>query len=550
MLLASPRGCCDGVARAIERIEREIDQQDGSVYVRKQSAHNARVVGELEGKGVIFVDEVDQVPAGARVVLGAHGVSPSVTAKVAARNLVAIDTTCPLVAKAHREAARFAQSGFEILLIGYEGHQEVEGTVGYAPGQVTVVQGPNDVPNIQVKNPERLVWLSQTTLTVDETVATVRRLRERFPKLQDPPSGMVCYASQNRQIALKKVAQDADVVIVLGLVNKSNSARFQNVALTFGAKRAYQVQSADEIQPIWLEGAVTVGVTSGVSVPELLVQDVLRYLADAGFAEVEEVHTVQDDLIFTTPLQLRHNHEGKHTSHLPPLVAFTPSPLGERAPSEKLANSEEADRTESLNDAPLPQFGEFATREEQIAHIASPSPVQLHPELFEAGTDAGDREHHSENPVSLHNPELDPVVVAKSRNRLNLSVTILLLLYGLFDGVMKVPGFFLLDVLINNYLDLIRTSLGGTIGSYVPGDATAPAGLGLSVLWLVLWVGAALWSWVRLRRERAAFWVPVVAGLVANLALATVMIVLVLQDPVLTQQLGAFLQHIQSDVVG
>ena len=254
VLLAAPRGYCAGVDRAVIAVEKALEHYGAPVYVRKQIVHNIHVVTELEQQGAIFVDEVDEVPEGAHIVFSAHGVSPAVVNAAADRGLHAIDATCPLVTKVHREAVRFARDDFEILLIGHEGHEEVEGTAGEAPDHVTLVNSPDDVPNIDVRDPDKVVWLSQTTLSVDETMETVRRLRERFPKLQDPPSDDICYATQNRQVAIKKVAQDADLVIVVGSANSSNSVRLVEVALEYGAKAAYRVDYASEVKQEWLDG--------------------------------------------------------------------------------------------------------------------------------------------------------------------------------------------------------------------------------------------------------------------------------------------------------
>jgi len=247
---------------------------------------------------------------GAHVVFSAHGVSPAVVNAAADRGLHAIDATCPLVTKVHREAVRFARDDFEILLIGHEGHEEVEGTAGEAPEHVTIVNSPDDVPNIEVRDPDKVVWLSQTTLSVDETMETVRRLRERFPNLQDPPSDDICYATQNRQVAIKKVATDADLVIVVGSANSSNSVRLVEVALEYGAKAAYRVDYASEVKQEWLDGVETVGVTSGASVPEELVKELLDALADAGYGDVAEVKTAEEDLMFSLPKELRRDLAG------------------------------------------------------------------------------------------------------------------------------------------------------------------------------------------------------------------------------------------------
>lgn len=311
VLLAAPRGYCAGVDRAVVAVEKALERYGAPVYVRKQIVHNIHVVTELEKLGAIFVEEVDEVPEGAHVVFSAHGVSPAVVNAAADRGLQAIDATCPLVTKVHREAVRFARDDFEILLIGHDGHEEVEGTAGEAPDHVTVVNNPAEADTVQVKDPSRVVWLSQTTLSVDETMETVRKLRERFPELHDPPSDDICYATQNRQVAIKKVAKDADLVIVVGSANSSNSVRLVEVALEYGAKAAYRVDYVDEVKQEWLDGVRTVGVTSGASVPEVLVQEVLSELAGAGYADVEEVRTAEEDLMFSLPKELRQDASGK-----------------------------------------------------------------------------------------------------------------------------------------------------------------------------------------------------------------------------------------------
>jgi 4-hydroxy-3-methylbut-2-enyl diphosphate reductase len=310
VLLAAPRGYCAGVDRAVVAVEKALEHFGEPVYVRKQIVHNVHVVSELEQRGAIFVDEVDEVPEGAHLVFSAHGVSPAVVAGAAARGLQAIDATCPLVTKVHREATRFAGQGRQILLIGHAGHEEVEGTMGQAPERTILVNSPADADRIEVDDPENLVWISQTTLSVDETMETVRRLRERFPHLQDPPSDDICYATQNRQVAIKKVAPDADLVIVVGSANSSNSVRLVEVALERGARTAHRIDYADEIQQAWLDGVRTVAVSSGASVPEVLVQEVLEQLADAGYRDVEEVRTAEEDLMFSLPKELRRDTSG------------------------------------------------------------------------------------------------------------------------------------------------------------------------------------------------------------------------------------------------
>jgi 4-hydroxy-3-methylbut-2-enyl diphosphate reductase len=311
VLLAAPRGYCAGVDRAVIAVEKALEHYGSPVYVRKQIVHNIHVVSTLEKQGAIFVDEVDEVPVGAHIVFSAHGVSPAVVAAAAARNLEAIDATCPLVTKVHREAVRFARDNFQILLIGHAGHEEVEGTMGHAPERTTLVNGPADVATLEVTDPENLVWLSQTTLSVDETMETVRLLRERFPALHNPPSDDICYATQNRQVAIKKVAESAELVIVVGSANSSNTVRLVDVALENGAKTAYRVDYASEIQQEWLDGVATVGVTSGASVPEALVQEVLDDLADAGYTDVRQVVTAEEDLMFSLPKELRTDVNGK-----------------------------------------------------------------------------------------------------------------------------------------------------------------------------------------------------------------------------------------------
>jgi 4-hydroxy-3-methylbut-2-enyl diphosphate reductase len=310
VLLAAPRGYCAGVDRAVIAVEKALEKFGAPVYVRKQIVHNIHVVSELERRGAIFVDDVAEVPEGSHVVFSAHGVAPSVVQAAAERGLDAIDATCPLVTKVHREATRFARDDYEILLIGHRGHEEVEGTMGHAPGRTILVNSPADVASVVVADPDHVVWLSQTTLSVDETMETVRLLRERFPNLQDPPSDDICYATQNRQVAIKQVAAEADLVIVVGSANSSNTVRLVDVALENGAKAAYRVDYASEIAQEWLDGVETVGVTSGASVPEVLVQEVLDDLADAGYRSVEQIVTAEEDLMFSLPRELRTDASG------------------------------------------------------------------------------------------------------------------------------------------------------------------------------------------------------------------------------------------------
>lgn len=305
MLLAAPRGYCAGVDRAVIAVERALEHYGAPIYVRKEIVHNRHVVETLSERGAVFVDDTAEVPEGARVVFSAHGVSPAVHVEAAERSLSTIDATCPLVTKVHKEAIRFARDGFRILLVGHAGHEEVEGTMGEAPDHITLVQSPEEARTIEVPDAEKLVWISQTTLSVDETMETVELLRERFPHLQNPPSDDICYATQNRQVAVKKIGPDADLVIVVGSANSSNSVRLVEVALEHGAKAAYRVDFAREIDETWFHDVATVGVTSGASVPESLVQDVLQLLAEYGFDTVEEVVTAEEDLIFSLPKELR-----------------------------------------------------------------------------------------------------------------------------------------------------------------------------------------------------------------------------------------------------
>ncbi|GAA0037409.1 4-hydroxy-3-methylbut-2-enyl diphosphate reductase [Brevibacterium metallidurans] len=317
VLLAAPRGYCAGVDRAVIAVERALEHYGAPVYVRKEIVHNRHVVETLSERGAVFVNETDEVPQGARVVFSAHGVSPAVHAEAAARDLSTIDATCPLVTKVHREAVRFARDGYRILLVGHAGHEEVEGTMGEAPEHITLIENPEEAKTVEVEDTERLVWISQTTLSVDETMATVDILRQRFPHLQDPPSDDICYATQNRQVAVKKIAPQADLVLVVGSANSSNSVRLVEVALEHGAKAAHRIDFAREVDETWFNDVATVGVTSGASVPDGLVQDLLGLLADYGFASVEEVVTAEEDLMFSLPRELRKDLKaaGKKTSN-------------------------------------------------------------------------------------------------------------------------------------------------------------------------------------------------------------------------------------------
>jgi 4-hydroxy-3-methylbut-2-en-1-yl diphosphate reductase len=305
VLLAKPRGYCAGVDRAVQTVEQALERFGAPVYVRKQIVHNTHVVRTLEQRGAVFVEETEEIPEGAVVVFSAHGVAPEVHEAAKERGLRTIDATCPLVTKVHNEARRFAAQDYDILLIGHEGHEEVIGTTGEAPEHIRLVDGPAGAAEIPVRDPEKVAWLSQTTLSVDETTQTVSALRERFPNLIDPPSDDICYATQNRQAAVKQIAKESDLVIVVGSANSSNSVRLVEVATDAGATVAYLVDDAAAIEPSWLESAMTVGVTSGASVPEELVAQVLDKLAAAGFGDVEEVEAVHESLVFALPHELR-----------------------------------------------------------------------------------------------------------------------------------------------------------------------------------------------------------------------------------------------------
>ncbi len=305
VLLAAPRGYCAGVDRAVITVEKALDLYGAPVYVRKQIVHNKHVVATLEARGAIFVEELDEVPAGQTVVFSAHGVSPAVHSEAASRGLKTIDATCPLVTKVHHEARRFAKEDYDIILVGHAGHEEVEGTAGEAPAHIKLVESPADVASVVVRDPAKVAWLSQTTLSVDETMETVAAIRERFPLLLDPPSDDICYATQNRQLAVKEIAAGSDLVIVVGSGNSSNSVRLVEVALEAGAGASYRVDDATEIDPDWFIGVSTVSVTSGASVPEELVDGVLALLAAHGYPDARAVTTAEESLIFALPVELR-----------------------------------------------------------------------------------------------------------------------------------------------------------------------------------------------------------------------------------------------------
>lgn len=306
VLLASPRGYCAGVDRAVETVEKALEKYGAPVYVRKEIVHNKYVVETLQERGVIFVDETDDVPEGAHLVFSAHGVSPAVREFAAQRNLLTLDASCPLVTKVHNEARRFARDGYHILLVGHQGHEEVEGTAGEAPEITHLVDGVDGVDRLpDFPEDQKLVWLSQTTLSVDETMVIVDKLHERYPNLENPPSDDICYATQNRQAAVKEIAPRCDLVIVVGSKNSSNSRRLVEVALEAGTPASYLVDYASQIEDAWFEGVETVGVSSGASVPEILVKELLEELARRGYTDVEEVTTTVETITFALPRDLR-----------------------------------------------------------------------------------------------------------------------------------------------------------------------------------------------------------------------------------------------------
>ena len=306
VLLAAPRGYCAGVDRAVETVEKALEKYGAPIYVRKQIVHNRYVVESLADRGVIFVDEASEAPEGAHLVFSAHGISPAVRAEATQRKQLTLDATCPLVTKVHKEAQLFQRDGYHILLVGHEGHEEVEGTAGEAPEVTHLVDGIGDVAKLpEFLQDEKLIWLSQTTLSVDETITIVNKLRERFPHLENPPSDDICYATQNRQESVKAIAPQCDLMIVVGSKNSSNSVRLVEVALEAGAKTSHLVDFAKEIDESWLEGVQTVGVTCGASVPELLVREVLEFLDERGYSDVEQVTTSTETITFALPRDLR-----------------------------------------------------------------------------------------------------------------------------------------------------------------------------------------------------------------------------------------------------
>ncbi|MFD6925816.1 4-hydroxy-3-methylbut-2-enyl diphosphate reductase [Streptomyces sp. NPDC059944] len=307
VLLASPRSWCAGVDRAVLAVEKALEQYGPPIYVRHEIVHNKYVVQSLQKKGAVFVERTDEVPEGSIILFSAHGVAPTVHTEAAQRNLATIDATCPLVTKVHREALRYAQQDYDIILIGHEGHEEVIGTTGEAPDHITLVDGPDDIATLSVRDESKVAWLSQTTLSVDETMETVDALKTRFPHLTSPPSDDICYATQNRQMAVKKLAEQAELIIVVGSKNSSNSVRMVEVALNAGAPTAHLVDFAHEIDETWLHGVTTVGLTSGASAPDTLVDDVLQWLAEHGYNDIETVTAANESITFALPQELRRN---------------------------------------------------------------------------------------------------------------------------------------------------------------------------------------------------------------------------------------------------
>ncbi len=308
VLLAAPRGYCAGVERAIDIVEVALATYGAPVYVRKQIVHNLHVVRDLETRGAVFVDELEEVPEGATVVFSAHGVAPSVHAEARTRSLRVIDATCPLVTKVHQEARRFAAKGYDIVLIGHEGHEEVVGTMGHAPRAVHLVGDEEEAARVEVADPERVAYLTQTTLSVDETAGVVDTLRRRFPVLAGPRSDDICYATQNRQAAVKALARDCQLVLVIGAENSSNSVRLVEVARSAGCQ-AHLVSEAAAVDPAWFDGVDTVGISSGASAPEWLVDELVAALRERGATEVRQVQVLPEDVHFALPGQLRRDAE-------------------------------------------------------------------------------------------------------------------------------------------------------------------------------------------------------------------------------------------------
>src|SRR4051794_23390803 len=304
ILLAAPRGYCAGVDRAVETVEKALDMYGPPVYVRKEIVHNKHVVEQLAQRGAIFVEEETEVPEGALVVFSAHGVAPAVHDNAAARNLRTIDATCPLVTKVHVEARKFAEQGYTIVLIGHEGHEEVEGTTGEAPENIVLVQTAEDVDQLELPDPDRVAFITQTTLSVDETAAIIKRLREKFPSITAPKSDDICYATTNRQVAVKDLARECELVLVIGSKNSSNSNRLVEVAREHGAA-SHLIDNAAQVDEAWLDGVETVGITSGASAPEELVEALVEFFRERGADDVGELRSVHEDVRFMLPKHIR-----------------------------------------------------------------------------------------------------------------------------------------------------------------------------------------------------------------------------------------------------
>jgi 4-hydroxy-3-methylbut-2-enyl diphosphate reductase len=304
LLLAAPRGYCAGVDRAVQTVERALEMHGAPVYVRKEIVHNKHVVERLRARGAIFVEEHTEVPPGSVCVFSAHGVAPSVRAGAVERGLQTIDATCPLVTKVHREALRFASERYTIVLVGHAHHEEVEGTMGEAPAQIVLVQNEADVDELQVEDPERVAYITQTTLAVDETSSIIARLRERFPSIVGPRTDDICYATTNRQAAVKQMADRCDLMLVIGSRNSSNSLRLVEVARDCGTE-AHLIDRADEVREEWLAGRAVVGISSGASAPENLVQELVEYFRRRGVRDISEFHVINEDVRFMLPKPIR-----------------------------------------------------------------------------------------------------------------------------------------------------------------------------------------------------------------------------------------------------
>jgi 4-hydroxy-3-methylbut-2-enyl diphosphate reductase len=304
VLLAAPRGYCAGVDRAVETVEHALDLHGEPIYVRKEIVHNKHVVEELEKRGAIFVEETTEIPEGEMVVFSAHGVAPSVHESAAKRQLRTIDATCPLVTKVHVEARRFAEQGYTIFLIGHEGHEEVEGTMGEAPANVVLVQTEEEVDTLEVDDPDRTAYITQTTLSVDETTSIIAALKRRFPNMTGPKTDDICYATTNRQMAVKDLARKCELVLVIGSTNSSNSNRLVEVAREHGAS-SYLIDNHLQVDESWLDGVETVGITSGASAPEELVERLISYFRERGASDISELRTVEEDVRFMLPSKIR-----------------------------------------------------------------------------------------------------------------------------------------------------------------------------------------------------------------------------------------------------